>query len=229
MQNKWWAKVLRVVGIVLMGLTAIFTIMAGAGTTCVALNPTGYDGKFAGIAPFQWLYIAFVLVTVAIGVLGVRAVVLLITGSKKAYSSALVALIAGTVVNGIHLIASRQLRGSSMPVDMVFYVNVLTLIVFLLFKIPPIWQAINFDRPSKGEKFNQQALAIVLASTGILTLTIQFLMAPTHTIGQVNYADVWHLTLSLLGAAQIVSGVFMALRGTRPDPKLEVQPDTVQG
>jgi hypothetical protein len=159
----------------------------------------------------------------------VRAVVLLITGSKKAYSSTLVALVAGTVVNGIHLIASRQLRSSSMPVDMVFYVNVLTLIVFLLFRIPPIWQAINFERPSKGEKFNQQALAIVLVSTGILTLTIQFLMAPTHTIGQVNYADVWHLTLTMLGAAQIVSGVFMALRGTRPDPKLEVQPETVQG
>jgi hypothetical protein len=51
MERKWWAKLLRVIGIILMGLTAVFTIMGGVGTTCVALNPTGYDGKFAGIAP----------------------------------------------------------------------------------------------------------------------------------------------------------------------------------
>lgn len=229
MQNKWWAKVLRIIGIVLMGLTAAFTLLGGAGTTCVALNPTGYDGKFAGFAPFQWLYILFVLVTVAIGVLGVRAVVLLITGSKKAYNSTLNALIAGSVVNGFHMIVSRQLRGGSMPVDMVFYVNLLTLVVFLLFKIPPIWQGVNYERPSKDEKFDNKALAIVLASTGVLTLTVQFLMAPTHTIGSINYADVWRVTLSLLGAGQVLADTLIAFHKPKPSPDLNAQPNTALG
>ena len=126
MRNKWWAKLLRIVGIVLMSLTAAFTLMGGAGTSCVALNPTGFGGKFAGIASFQWLWILFVLIGVAAGILGVRAVVLLIKGSKKAYRAAIIALLLGTILNAIHMVASRSLRGSSMPVDGVLYMNILT-------------------------------------------------------------------------------------------------------
>ena len=53
MRNQGWAKALRIMAIILISLTALFTIMGGAGTTCVALNPTGFGGKFAGIAPYQ--------------------------------------------------------------------------------------------------------------------------------------------------------------------------------
>jgi hypothetical protein len=81
-RNTWWAKTLRIIGIVLMSLTAAFTLMGGAGTSCVALNPTGFGDSFAPIAKVQWLYILFVLVTLAIGVMGVRAVVLLVQGKR---------------------------------------------------------------------------------------------------------------------------------------------------
>jgi uncharacterized membrane protein len=84
MRNKWWAKLLRILGILLMSLTAAFTLMGGAGATCVALNPTGFGDTFAPIAQVQWLYILFVLLGVAIGVMGVRAVILLVKGTKKA-------------------------------------------------------------------------------------------------------------------------------------------------
>jgi hypothetical protein len=216
MRNQWWAKTLRFIGILLMGLTAAFTLFGGAGTTCVALSPTGFGDKFAGIAPYQWLYILFVLVTIAISVLGVRAVVLLIKGTKNAYRNALIALIAGVIVGGIHIIASRILRGGSMPVDMVVYITVFTLIVFLLFRIPAIWQGVNFEKPAGEDQSNKNAVAFILASTGFLTLTIQFLMAPTHTIGSINYADAWHLTLSLIGAALLISGVLTAFAKSYP-------------
>jgi hypothetical protein len=121
MRNKWWAKTLRIIGMVFMSLTAAFTLMGGAGTSCVALNPTGYGDSFAPIARFQWLYILFVLLTIAIGVMGVRAVVLLVKGRKNAYRYAMIALLAGTVIGVIHIAVSRALRGSSMPVDMVVY------------------------------------------------------------------------------------------------------------
>ncbi len=135
-RNKWWAKLLRIVGIVFMSLTAAFTLMGGAGTTCVALNPTGFGDSFAGIAPFQWLWILFVLVGVAVGIMGIRTVVLLVKGTKNAYRYAMIALILGTALNAVHLFASRALRGSSMPVDGVLYTNILTLIIFLLFRTP---------------------------------------------------------------------------------------------
>jgi hypothetical protein len=135
-RNSWWGRTLRIVGIVLLSLTAAFTLMGGAGTTCVALNPTGFGGKFSGISPYQWLYIAFVLVTLAIGAWGVRAVVRLVNGVRGSYGGALLVLAAGIVIGGIHMAASRMLRGASMPVDMVVYTTVLTLVVFLIFRIP---------------------------------------------------------------------------------------------
>jgi hypothetical protein len=211
-RNKWWAKLLRIVGIVFMSLTALFTILAGAGTSCVALNPTGFGDKFAPIAKFQWLYILFVLITVAIGVMGVRAVVLLVKGRRNAYRYSIIALLLGTLVGAIHMVVSRHLRGgSSMPVDMVVYTTVLTLIIFLLFRIPAIWQSVDFEDPSGGNKNGTQAAAIALIACGLLSLTIQFLMAPTHTLGGFNYADVWHTTLTLIGLVLILGGLALAV------------------
>jgi hypothetical protein len=229
MRDKGWAKLLRIVAIVLMSLTALFTIMGGAGTSCVALNPAGYGPKFAGIAPFQWLYILFVVVTLAIGVMGVRAVVLLIRGAGNAYRYALIALIAGATVGIIHLVASRLLRGGSMPVDMVVYTTIVTLVVFLLVRIPAVWQGVNFEKPQGTKGSGKSTAAAAMVACGLLALTIQFLMAPTHTIGGVNYADVWHWALSGIGIALIAGGVGLFQRDvirSRPS-EAELLPDPV--
>ena len=211
MRNSWWAKLLRIIGIVFMSLAALFTLMGGTGTACVALNPAGFGGKFAGIAPFQWLWILFVLIGTAAGIMGVRAVVLLVKGTKNAYCDALIALLLGTLINAIHLFASRALRGSSMPVDAVLYINVLTLVIFLLFHLPGVWQGVNYEKTASEKKTGKQAATIALSACGLLALTIQFLMAPTHTIGGVNYADVWHVALSIIGGLLILAGGATAL------------------
>ncbi len=207
MRDKWWAKLLRFMGIVLMSLTAAFTLMGGAGTTCVALNPMGYEGKFSGIASFQWLWILFVLFGIAAGIMGVRAAVMLIKGRKHAYRAVIIALLLGTGINAVHMFASRVLRGASMPVDGVLYTNVLTLLVFLLFRIPSIWPGINFEKQTDDQHVNRNAAAYALIAVGLLTLTIQFMMVPTHSIRGLNYADVWHVALSLLGGGLVMSGV----------------------
>jgi len=211
MRNKWWAKTLRIIGILLMSLTASFTLMGGAGTSCVALNPTGFGDTFAPIAKVQWLYILLVLVTIAIGVMGVRAVFLLVKGKKNAYRYSLIAILLGILVGGIHMAVSRLLRGSSMPVDAVVYTTVLTLVVFLLFRIPGIWQGVDFEKPAGDKKIGKQAVAIALGAVGLLALTIQFIMAPTHTIGGVNYADVWHTALTAIGLALILGSIATAV------------------
>ena len=210
-RNKLWAKALRILGIVFMSLTAAFTLLGGAGTSCIALNPTGFGGKFSGISPYQWLWIVFVVVGVAAGIMGVRAVVLLVKGTKNAWRYALIALLIGTVINAIHLLASRALRGGSMPVDGVLYMNVITLIIFLIFRIPGIWQGVNYEKPAGEKKTGHQAAAISLLAAGLLSLTIQFMMAPTHTINGFNYADVWHAALTLIGIALILGGLIVAI------------------
>jgi len=214
MRDKGWARALRIFAIILMSLTALFTILGGAGTTCVALNPTGFGGKFAGIAPLQWLYILlFVVGTLAIGVMGVRAVVLIVRGARNAYRTSLIALIAGAAVGIGHIAASRALRGGSMPVDMVVYATLVTLVVFLLIRIPAVWRGVNFEKPERASGSGKGAAAVALAVCGLLALTIQLLMAPTHTIGGVNYADAWHITLTAIGATLLAWSAARFLRG----------------
>jgi hypothetical protein len=132
-----------VVSIILMGLTAVFTLMGGIGTTCVALNPTGFGGSFTGIAPFQWLYILFAVITTAFSVMGVRAVILLIRNRPNAYRYSVIAFLGGTAVCVIHVMVSRSLLGSSMPVDMVTAMNLITLVIFLIFYYPGFWMRLG--------------------------------------------------------------------------------------
>jgi len=56
--NSTFAKILRFIGILFMALTGGLTLLGGVGTSCAALNPTGYD-SMAALAPMQWLYILF--------------------------------------------------------------------------------------------------------------------------------------------------------------------------
>ena len=206
-RNSSLAKFLRVLGIILMGITAAFTLLGGAGTTCIALAAENFGAKWAPLVPYKWLYILFVLVTLAIGVMGVRAVVLLIQGKANAYRYTLIALILGMVVGVIHMAVSRSLRGGSMPVDGVVYMTVLTLIVFLVFRIPAIWQGVNFEKPSNNPDLPRNAAAITLLFSSLLLLTVQFWAGPTHMFEGINYADTWHTQLTILGWMLCVCGV----------------------
>ena len=206
MADKWWVKVLRLVGIVLMGLTAVFTLMGGAGTSCVAINPNGFGGGFSEIAPFQWLYILFVVVTFAFGVMGARAVLLLMRNRANSYRYALIALAGGTVVGVIHMLVSRSLRGSSMPVDMVTYTNIFTLGIFLIYRFPGLWERIGYGQPAPSNTTGM-AGGLSAITSGTICLTIQYWMGPTHTIGGVNYADVWHMVFLVSGWALVVAGI----------------------
>lgn len=203
-----------------MSLTAAFTVLGGVGTTCVALAAERWEA-FSAIAPYKWLYILFVILTIGIGVMGIRAVILLVKGKKNAYRYSLIALVSGVVVGGIHMAVSRSLRGSSMPVDGVVYTTLLTLALFLIYRIPGVWKIVNFSagKGSTGETGGGLA-AIVM---GGLTLSIQFWMAPTHTFGGVNYSDAFHLPLVVIGIGFILLGVFLLARAVwNPSTLLEV-------
>ncbi len=197
-------KVLRFIGIFFMSLTAIFTLMGGIGTTCVALAAENWE-SMSGIVPYKWLYVLFVLITTAIGVMGVRAVILLIKRKPNAYRYTMIALVSGIIVGVIHMLVSRALRGSSMPVDGVVYMTVLTLIIFLVFRIPAIWKNVDFAKSQKNETLKSGGAAAIVM--GLLALTIQYWMAPTHTFGGVNYADAFHAAMTISGIGLILLGM----------------------
>jgi hypothetical protein len=203
-KNSFFAKFLRFIGIVLMGLTGGFTLLGGIGTTCAALFPNNYE-SMAALAPFQWLYILFVVTGIAIGVWGIWATIKLVKGASDAYKMSMQTLVVGVVIGFIHIYASRALRGSSMPVDAVVYTTVLTLVIFLLFRIPLIWQGVDF---AKGDtKSNLPAGGATAIILGIMTLTIQYTMASTHTWGGVNYADVFNASMMGIGLGLWLMGL----------------------
>lgn len=202
--DSFFAKTLRFIGIVLMALTGGFTLLGGIGTTCAALFPGKYE-SMTPLAPFQWLYILFVLSGIALGVMGIRAAILLIKGTSASYRAAMVALVAGVVIGFLHIFVSRALRGKSMPVDAVVYTTVLTLLVFLLFRLPFIWQGVNFSKAKPEE--NRPAAGAAAILLGTLTLSIQSLMASTHTWEAVNYANAFNTSLTLVGAACVLIGI----------------------
>lgn len=203
--NSIPAKLLRFIGIVLMGLTAAFTLLGGIGTTCVALDPSGFGDSMAKLVPFQWLYILFVLAGITLGLLGIRAAILLVRGTENSYRAAISVLVAGTVIGIIHMAVSRLLRGSSMPVDAVVYTTILALVVFLLFRIPFIWQGVGFTKRDSGSSKIAGGAAAILA--GLLALTIQLTMGSTHTWDGSNYAGAFHISTTAIGWSCLVLGI----------------------
>ena len=221
--NGFFAKSLRFIGIVLMALTGGFTFLGGVGTFCAAVFPQKYE-SMAGLIPYQWLYILFMLGTIAIGVWGIWAAIKLIKGTTDAYWMSLYALIAGVLVGGFHIYMSRMLRGKSMPVDAVVYTTLLTLVIFLLFKIPMIWQGMDFSKAKASD--NKKAGGAAAMLVGLFTLTIQYTMGSTHTWGGVNYADAFNTSMAVIGIGLLLlgAGIFVSLRNVRETAlRLQVQ------
>jgi hypothetical protein len=199
------SRILHTLGIILLGLTAAFHLLGGIGTTCVALAAENYPSML-GIVPYKWVYQLFVVGTIAIAVLGIRATVQFARRKPGGYRTAIWILAVGAVVTTVHIVISRALRGSSMPNDARLYMNLLALVVFLLFQIPGVKAALALDENSAGPTGGAGlgAAAIIM---GIVTLTVHIWAGPTHTINGVNYADVWHTQLLVVGWGVVILGL----------------------
>lgn len=211
-------KVLRITGIILMALTAVVTLLGGIGTSCVAIDATQYGPNMALLADYQWLYILYVVTGVVLGIMGFHATRLLIKSRPQAYKWALTTLVLGLAIGVLHIATSRSLRGSSMPVDAVVYVTALTLVLFLVFRIPSIWRQLNLTGHDDHTSGLGAGVAMIVA--GIVIVTVQVWAGSTHTIGGVNYADVWHTQLAIAGGISLLAGsatlLFRVLGVSRP-------------
>ncbi len=211
-------KALRFIGILFMGITAAVTLLGGVGTTCVALDATKYESMKA-IANFQWLYIAYVVIGVALGVLGIRATIQLIRAKKGAEKSALLILSSGVIIGVIHMLTSRALRGSSMPVDGVVYINVLTLVIFLVFQLPKVKEMSLFQTETADDASAAGGMTAFVA--GLLALSVQMWAGPTHLLGGVNYADAFHGAMLGIGSILVLLGLALITKALLFQPQRE--------
>lgn len=69
-------KLIKLVAIILFGLTSAMNLLGGAGTSCVAFsNNVGYRMAFKQLMDVRWLYQLFVVTTVIIGIVGIWATI----------------------------------------------------------------------------------------------------------------------------------------------------------
>jgi hypothetical protein len=213
-QRTTTGKILRLVAIVLLSLTAAFTLLGGIGTSCIALAASRFaedSENMAKLVPYQWLYFILMVLTIAAAIYAIRATVRLARSRPKSYRDALIAILACLFLAAFQMISSRLLRGGSQPNDMRVYASALTLLVFLLLRIPSLLQAAQLENPSAGGDRAAGPAALVVA--GITVLTVHLWAAPSHTFSSgVNWADVWHSQLAVLGWGLVIGGVVLFAR-----------------
>jgi hypothetical protein len=199
-------KVLRIIAIILMAATAAFNLLGGIGTSCVALNPTGWSPAMAQLAPYQWLYILLVLVATATAIWGVVVTIALARGRTHAYRDALIVLVISALAAGVQTFVSQALRGKGAPQNMRFYLTLFTLAVMLLYRLPPVWKAIHGFQSARPRDFATPA-GLAAFVGGLVAMTTPLWASPTH-IGPdgANWVNLLRTPLMAAGAGLVASG-----------------------
>jgi hypothetical protein len=202
-------KIIRIVAIILLGMTAAMNLLGGIGTTCAAFsNNVGYRMAFKEIMDYRWLYQILVVTTILIGLAGIWGLIKLVRGGPNIYRDVLIILVVGCIFAGVHYFASMTLRGKAAPANVKFYINILTLIVFLLFKLPGIREKVNFSSPG-GKNETNAAGGITAIMAGALMLTVFHWAGPSHTFFQQNWTYVFYVPLVAVGTGLILWGILL--------------------
>ena len=201
---------LRTIAIVGMGLTATMNIVGGIGLVCAAFLTKDFPPMWP-LLEYQWLYQALMIVTVLIGLAGVWATVRLIRGGPGAYRWALLTLVVGTIVAGINVYASFVLRGKTVPANFKLYTNLLTLIYFLVLRIPSLFDRVRFDDPRESSAQTPSA-GLTAIVCGAVVFTTVLWAGPSHTFQGTNWVEVLDKTLLATGLLLMAGGVGLLVR-----------------
>lgn len=209
---KGTAKLLRVLAIILLGMTAGINLLGGAGTYCAAFsNNVGYRMAFKAILDYRWIYQIVMVLTIPAGIAGIWALVKLIKGKSDAYKLSLILLIIGTILGGTQFIASLVLRGKAIPANVKFYTNAVTLVYFVILQLPGIKKMFDDSGPVDKSETNA-AGGLTAFMAGVLTLTVFFWAGPSHTFFGENWVFVFETPLILIGTLLVVGGFLVVLR-----------------
>ena len=172
------SRILRGIALTLMIITVLLTIIGAVGTVCIAIGAENYKGMEA-LVPYKWLYKIFVIIKFIVGIWGIHVIHTPFKGREKAYRNSLIVLIIGLLVAAAQMTTSHFIRGKTMPVDMRFYVTLVTLIVFLIIRIPSIWPKVDFTwSKENGSKSTVAGTAMIIS--GIITVTTPIWASSSH-------------------------------------------------
>lgn len=202
--NQKTGKILRIVAVVLLGLTAAMNLLGGVGTTCAAFFTKKYPPMWP-LMDFQWLYQTLVVLTVPLGLVMIWATVVLLRGKSNALKISIWLLVVGTLLGAIHMGASLALRGKAVPANVKLYLNLITLVVFFILTLPGVRKFVDFSKPS-GASGGATAGGFAAIVAGIVMLSTIVWAAPTHTYQGENWVNVIYVPLMTVGTVLTMFG-----------------------
>lgn len=160
---------------------------------------------------YRWLYQTFVVTTLIIGLAGISATIDLVRGGKRAYRNTMIVLAIGTVLNAIHYYSSQSIIGKAAPANVVFYINALTLIVFLLLSTPGLRKLVDFSKSSKdSDKATGAGMAALVA--GVIILSTPMWVGASHIYMGNNWVYVFAWPIYIFGTLLTVGGFGLLAR-----------------
>jgi hypothetical protein len=204
-------KTLRIIAIIFMGLTAAMNTLSGVGTSCAAFLTKQYP-MFWDIlrADLLWMWQSFVVVTLLLGLAGIWATVQLVRGKSNAYRNAIILLILGAIVNGIHVYYSQIVLGSVIPVVVTLLTNIITLVLLIIFGTPGLREQIRFE--GEGDDITgATATGLTAFFVGVVLLSTSHWAGPSHTFDGVNLVHVLRIPLLAGGATFSMGGLALLL------------------
>lgn len=189
---------LRVIAIILVSVAAAFTLLGGAGTSCVAFAAENFGDSMAKLVPVKPIFQVLVLVSLAAAIYGIRATVRLIKGKPGSVREVLLFLLVGGIASAVQYYYSLTLRGSTAPNNIRLYATVLALAVMMILLLPSLREKVDFERGKSGGGSPAAGGAALLLS-GLLILTTPVWAAPTHVIDGYNTANELFWPLIIIG------------------------------
>jgi hypothetical protein len=203
-----------ILAVTFFGLAAVFAILTGVGTVCVAWNAQIYPPFFA-LIPLMTFFQYLVYANVAASAFGFALIYPLARGVKRAYFLALITILVFIATAVIQMYYSSNARGipflSAAPTNMRLYSTLFVAGYFLFLRIPAIWNNIGLNQDSGYLKYYRTSISIFLILSGAVVLTTSVWASSAHIIDGVNMIGVFEVPLVLWGVASLSMGSFLFL------------------
>lgn len=207
--NTKMGKVFKIVAIIFMAMTAAMNLLGGAGTVCAAFLTKQFPPMWP-LLDYQWLYQFLMITTILTGIAGIWATIKLIRGGTNAYRNTMIVLGIGTVLSATQYTASMLIRGAAAPANVKFLTNFVTLLIFLLFKLPGLRDKVDFTRDT-GSKGTSGGLAAFVAGTLILS-AFAWVPPQAHTFQGENWVLVLEIPMMISGFSLVFGGLTALIR-----------------
>jgi len=200
----------RIILVVAMGLTTTMTLLGAVGNVCLAWNAPYYGPAYNWIVPYMPTYQTFVYVKLAVGVVMTLVCYAIVRGDKWFYIGGLITLLVGGGAATVQMFYTSSLKEvpflATPPTNIRFFITIGTLIIFLIVRMPGIWNTLN-SGSANGRGNLGIPTGIALIVSGLAMLTTPIWVGPSHMFEDQNLVMTLAVPIVIDSIAMIVGGI----------------------